>query len=309
MSTSTDPGGGPEAKNQGPFSGFAVYPSPESTPSVRSPAPEPRPEPDNSGPLSGFAVYATSDGDGEDTIVAEAAEAADDERYIDPEDLPVSHDIRMRPGSSLSIGHRNVYRTDRRGVPHFAAGWTPAAAANHYRRIFLGASALAAAAAAATIFMSVAGVGSDSTYTDLAASGTRTPAVVTGVHRETTSGEGLRPTYLTVEETSFSYDAQGPRTGRIRSETTSSLPPLAEDTRWGKGDTADIYVSTADPELFIPVDPDQPGRINALTLFPLLPMAVFAAAAGVAGRKKDIMGQLEMSRLETLKPAPENGGK
>lgn len=305
MSTSTDPGGGPDTKNQGPFSGFAVYASPESSADTGVPAFPPPPNPGmETGPLSGFAVYATPDGD--DTAGDGAVEAADDERYIDPEDLPVNHGIRMRPGSSLSIGHRNVYRTDRRGVPHFAAGWTPAAAGSHYRRISLGAAALAAATAAAAVLMSVGGIGSDSTYTDLAASGIRTSAVVSGVHRTTTANEGPRPTYLTVEETTFSYDAQGPRTGRVRTETTDALPPLAQDTRWEKGDSTDVYVSTDNPEIFTPVDPDQPGRVNALTLLPLFPMAAFATAAGVAGRKSAIMASLDKVDWKPSKYVPEN---
>lgn len=252
-------------------------------------------QPEAGGPLSGFAVYATPEYEGlDDDEDGDGAAPGDpgDEVYIEPEDIDVAHDIRMRPGSSLSIGNRNVYRTDRRGVPHFAPGWSPSAARRHYRRLHLGAAAAAVAAAVCCVVAPLAGIGSEDAYLDLAENGTRTAAVVAGVQRTTTAGEGLRAAYTTVEQTRFSYESDGPRTGTVRTETTDTLPPLAQQTRWQDGDTVEIFVHAEDPGTFTPVDPGQPGRINTLTLLPLIPMAGCAAVSAVAGRKMNTMARL-----------------
>lgn len=256
------------------------------------------PEPQR--PMGGFAVYSTEALEEEiDTEAVQApgvpGEETPDygERYIEPEDIPVTHNVRMRPGSSLSIGRRNVYRTDRRGVPHFAAGWVPAHARVHYRRTWITAAAIACASVAGSVAMALAGVGTNSEYMSLASEDNLVSGTVTGVRRTTEADPDKHAMFRTDEITSFSYQSGGTQSGTVTDSTTDTVPPLAADTKWQQGQKVDLYVDPEDPSHFIPEDPEEPGRINAITLLPLFPAALAAGSAVVAGRKTGLMKQLE----------------
>ncbi|MCC3299464.1 DUF3592 domain-containing protein [Arthrobacter caoxuetaonis] len=257
--------------------------------------------PGTPGPLSGFAVYSSSDLEEEtaqDTAggpesAGEGASEDFGERYIEPEDIPVTHNVRMRPGSSLSIGRRNVYRTDRRGVPHFVPGWLPAHARAHYLRTCVAAAAVAGAAVAGSAVMALAGTGSNPEYTALAAEENLVRGEVVSVTRSTEPDPGNPVLFRTTEATTVTYEADGARTGHIETSTTDAVPPLAQETQLAKGDGLDLYVDPEDPDHFVVSDPGEPGKTNVLTFIPLLPAAAGTAAALIARKKMLLMRQLE----------------
>lgn len=256
--------------------------------------------PGTPGPLSGFAVYSSASLE-EETAPDETEDQpgsgdwAEDfgERYIEPEDIPVTHHVRMRPGSSLSIGRRNVYRTDRRGVPHFVPGWLPAHARAHYRRTCIASAAVAGAAVAAVLTMAVAGTGSNPEYTALASEANLVRGEVVSVTRSTEPDPGNPVLFRTTENATVTYEADGRRTGRISTSTTDAVPPLAQETQLATGDSLDLYVDPEDPDRFVVRDPSAPGRFNALTMIPLLPGAAGTAAALISRKKMGLMRQLE----------------
>ncbi|MGK3708792.1 hypothetical protein [Arthrobacter sp. IK3] len=252
--------------------------------------------PETPGPLGGFAVYSTAGLEEDTPDPADGEDQGPDfgERYIEPEDIPVTHSIRMRPGSSLSIGRRNVYRTDRRGVPHFAPGWLPAHARIHYTRVRIAGTAAAAVLVAVSAAMAASGAGSNAEYLALAVEENLTPATVTGVVRTTDPDPDRIAMYRTVEETTFTWSADGSaHSGTHTASSTDSLPPLAEGTRWSKGEDVMLYVDRENPAQFVPRDPGQPGRVNMITLLPLLPVPAAVAAAVISRRRAGVMGQLE----------------
>lgn len=228
--------------------------------------------------------------------------------YDDPSQTIPVHSVRFRAGSSYSAGNRNAYRTDARGVPVFAPGWTAEKVAASFSRARNVRQVLAALMVGGSAAMGVLGVGSNAEYQAFAADGVPVQATVMSVVSESAQQDPGTPAVdslgvATTESASVEFVLDGNRHRHELTAVSNDGAALvgAADT-WPQGSTVNLLVDPADPSRAVIVDEDQLGRVNFFTLIPLLPALLFAGGAVSvhinAGKMRRIAASTAAAALE-----------
>lgn len=222
--------------------------------------------------------------------------------YDDPSTAAPVHKVRFRAGSSYSVGNRNAYRTDARGVPVFAPGWNAekvAASFSRARNVRLGLAVLMIAGSSA---MGVLGVGSNAAYQAFAEDGVPVQATVMSVvsdsaqqNADETTVDSLGVT--TTERASVEFVLAGHRhRHELTAVSNDGAALVGAAATWPPGSTVELLVDPADPTRAALVDEDQLGRVNIFTLIPLLPALLFAGGA--------LNGHINTRKMRQIAAAP-----
>jgi hypothetical protein len=315
----------PAVPGAGGLNDFAVYGDPDpirpettfpkqfkQEPPAQAPAPEAPAEAPNpliaaaAGSLTDFAVYGDPD-------TAPAASQAPDAKpvdpsrdvgvtekpnfYNDPTGDDVTHTIRFTPGKTLSMGHRRVYRADSRGIPIFSPGWTAKMAAAHYQRSFIIRASLAFVIVGICAAMAFLAVGADSNYLSVKEHGVAVDATVATVATDVKKDDAAANTDLgatTTATAAVQFQIDGKTYTRNLLDTSKSATAmLGADTAWQAGQKVRIYADLDHSGQILAEDTSQPGRLNAVTLSPLIFAALFALAAVFAWTNASKMKQID----------------
>lgn len=289
----------------GGLTDFAVYGEPEVIrpeatfpPHLKAPAnPVPvaraAPAAAGAGGLGDFAIYGDPDSTPRElpavppTPVDPSRDVGVTEKpnfYVDPSGDDVTHNIRLAPGKTLSLGNRRVFRADSRGIPIFSPGWTAGMAAAHYRRGFIVRASLAVVFIGLSAVLAFLAIGADSNYLSVKENGVAVVGTVSGVATDVKKDEKATSTELgaTVTETaSVQFQVNGKTYKRNISDTSKSAAAMiGTDLSWKAGQKVRMYADLDHSGQVLVEDTSQPGRFNFLSLSPLILAAMLGMSAG-----------------------------
>lgn len=264
----------PAAAGAGDLNGFAVYGDPDSAPRGQAEAPAAPVDPSRDVGVTEKPIF-----------------------YADPSGDNVTHDVRLTPGKTLSLGNRRVFRADSRGIPIFSPGWTAKMAAAHYQRgffikvsmvfVFLGLSAVLAFLA----------IGADSNYLSVKERGVAVEATVAGVATDVKKDDKATSTELgaTVTETaSVKFQVNGKTyTRNISDSSKSAAAMIGTDLAWKAGQKVRMYADLDHSGQVLVEDTSQPGRLNFISLSPLVLVVLFGISAGLSWQSVSKMRRID----------------
>ena len=261
--------------------------------------------PAGTGGLDGFAVYGDPDSAPRapaatpDVPVDPSRDVGVTEKpifYDDPSGDDVTHNVRLTPGKALSLGNRRVYRADSRGIPIFSPGWTASMAAAHYRRgLFIKVSMVFVFLALSAVLAFLA-IGADSNYLSVKERGIAVEGTVAAVATDVRKDEKAATTDLgaTVTETaSVKFQVDGKTyTRNISDSSKSAAAMIGTDMEWKTGQKVRMYADLEHSGQVLVEDTSQPGRLNYISLSPLIFAVLFGATAGLSWHNASKMRQI-----------------